>query len=46
MKRKKRTTEERRADRERYDETTRHLQERIDRGRPETKGQTDRREAS
>jgi hypothetical protein len=46
MRRKKRTTEERRADRERYDETTRLLLERIDRGRPETKGQAGRREAS
>ena len=46
MKRKKRTVEERRADQERYDETTRLLIERIDRTGPAPKGQAERREAS
>ena len=40
MKRKKRTVEERRADQERYDETTRLLIERIDRTGPASSSAT------
>ena len=43
---KKRTADERRADEARYDETTRLLLERIDRGRAPAQAQDKRRESS